>query len=460
MRISINRRDPMFYQLALFCLYKIALAVVYNKGIVPTYYYVGFLSNYSLFNDLIGWLLFVVLSIRLVMIDHNKGAIFSKAVGFTLFLLIYTPFSVAFSFGMYDSPFFIANNIYWFVLIFFLASQSKKRLKPIPHLIAGSFSIGEKFVEVFGVASLVLILYISWKYTGFRLNLSILNVYVLRSEARAYSMPTIIRYMFGWTRIVNSICLCMSLVRRKKIMPLVFLFNQFLSFGIDGMKSSLFIMILDILIYVFYRFKLYKNEFTFIALGFNAFAIGAIAEMLLFKTKWLVYLIAYRMEFLPVNISYHFYDFFTHHEPDYFRSSFLRLFGFESPYENINYMISGVYSGDYSSQANNGLISDAITNMGYSGIVLMPIILVLFLHLFDRCCQGINNYLIITLAMYCAMTFSNMFFLTNLLTGGWIVALLLVILMNRDQTYLKKKDETRGINNENSDRSWSKAAVY
>ena len=435
MRIQIYKFSAKWKQLCFFCLYRILLSLVYAKGVVPTYGYLGFSANMNYITDLICWQIFLIYSIRLINIGQEETVTFSKTTVYTLFLLIYTPFSVAVSYGMYDRSFIVANNIYWFVLIFFLAVRSKRKLKPIPRFLAGDLKIGERFVNIFGFVSLIVIGLISWKYTRFRINLSILNVYDLRSEALNYNLPGLVRYLFGWTRIINSICLCISLIRRKKIMSLVYFFNQVLSFGIDGMKSSMFILILDILIYIMYRKNMYRNSFNLLAFGFNAASVGALLEMLVLHSKWFVYLIFYRMEFLPVNISSQFYDFFTTHEPDYFRSSFLRLFGAKSPYERINYMISGIYGGDYASQANNGLISDAITNMGYIGIIIMPVILILFFRFFDRCSQGINKYLVLTLGIYCAMTMSNMFFLPNLLTGGWLVALVIVMFIDREQTY-------------------------
>lgn len=441
MRNNTIKLDIRWIQIILLCVYKITLSIAYVRGVVPTYGYFGFVAESSITRSIISWFLFIILSARLITIGKKEYFTFSKAAVYTLFLLIYVPFSVAISYGMYDTSFFVSNNIYWFILIFFLAYRSTKQLKPLPRISFGDIKIGEKFVNVFGFASLLLILFISWRYTGFRLNFNILNVYDLRSEARSYNFPVLIRYAFGWTRIINSICLCISLIRRKKLMSIIFFFNQVLSFGIDGMKSSMFIMIFEIIIYIMYRYKLYRNEFNLLSLGFNVFSIGSLIEIVIIKTKWIVYLILYRMEFLPVNISSYFYDYFTNNEPDYFRSSFLRLFGFKSPYESIDNMISGIYAGDYSSQANNGLLSDAITNMGYIGIVIMPIILVLFFRFFDRCSQGINRYLVLTLSVYCAMTFSNMFFLPNLLTGGWLIALLITSIIDRDQTFWTSENE-------------------
>lgn len=440
MYFQMARLNAKSKQMLFFCLYRILLDVVYINGVAPTYSYAGYVTEREPIIYIFSWILFLIYAIRLITVESNKPISFSKTVVYTLFLLIYTPFSVLTSNGMYDYKYLIANNVYWFVLIFFLSFKCKVKLRKLPHFVIGNQKIGENFINIFGFISLALVLFISWKYTGFRINFSILNVYDLRSEAANFNLPTLLRYMFGWTRIINSIFLCISLVRGKKLRAFVFFLNQVLSFGIDGMKSSMFILVLDVFIYVLYRLRLYKNSYNLLSFGFNLASIGACLEMVVINTRWFVYLIFYRMEFLPVHLSSQFYDFFTTHEPDFYRSSFLRWFGAASPYENINFMISGLYNGDYSSEANNGLISDAITNMGYAGIIIMPIILVLFFRLFDRCSQGINEYLILTLGVYCALTLSNMFFLPSLLTGGWLVAMILVLFIDREQTDLKNVD--------------------
>ena len=68
----------------------------------------------------------------------------------SLFLLIYTPFSVLTSNGMYDYKYLIANNVYWFVLIFFLSFKCKVKLRKLPHFVIGNQKIGENFINIFG----------------------------------------------------------------------------------------------------------------------------------------------------------------------------------------------------------------------------------------------------------------------------------------------------------------------
>lgn len=432
---ACNRKNNDFWkQLFLICIYRILLDVVYVKGVVPTYSYAGFFAHKDIIVDVAGWIIYLIYTIRLITVGRENNVTFSKTVVYTLFLLIYAPFSIMVSHGMYTVKFVVSYNIYWFVFIFFLAFVSRYRQK---RRIRIKNEINtEKLIYVFGFSSLVLIMFISWKYTGFRVSTDLINVYDLRSDAANYNIPTILRYLFGWTRVINLMCFLYALIQNNRHMTVLFFFNQLLSFGIDGMKSSLLILFLALAIYILYRFKMYFNSYNLLALGINVVSMASIIEMIVTKSKWIVYLVFFRMEFLPVHIGSQFFDFFTKHEPDYYRTSFLRLFGVQSPYMNINYMISGLYSGDYASEANNGLISDAITNMGYVGIIIMPLILVLFLRVFDRYSQGIHTYYLLVLGIYYAIVLSNMFFLPSLLTGGWIIVLLLVSFLGGKRSYV------------------------
>lgn len=68
-------------------------------------------------------------------------------------------------------------------------------------------------------------------------------------------------------------------------------------------------------------------------------------------------------------------------EPDLYRNSILRRFGFESPYADTSVDIA---VGEYFNpnvegiRANNGLISEAFANFGMVGCVILPIILCFF----------------------------------------------------------------------------------
>ncbi len=135
--------------------------------------------------------------------------------------------------------------------------------------------------------------------------------------------------------------------------------------------------------------------------------------------------------FVPIKISEHYFDFFSQNTPDYFRQSFLRLFGFESPYPSITYYISQIYEGS-SSNSNNGLIADAMTNLGYIGIIVFPILLCIIFRLLDNSSVNIDSHIGLLSAIFVAMELSNTFLMRVLFTHGLIVLIIVMRLFEKE----------------------------
>jgi len=97
-----------------------------------------------------------------------------------------------------------------------------------------------------------------------------------------------------------------------------------------------------------------------------------------------------RVMFVPNMLNFRYYEFFSEHEPDYFRTSILRLFGFQSPYGSVARTIGKYFSGSDDLAANNGLFSDAIANLGVVGVVIMPLAVLLILKTLDAVSEDID----------------------------------------------------------------------
>ena len=95
-------------------------------------------------------------------------------------------------------------------------------------------------------------------------------------------------------------------------------------------------------------------------------------------------------------------------------------------------MIGREYYG-YDMGANNGLIADAMTNLGYGGIVVFPALISMVLKLFDRSSKGLDSRIYATVSVYVAMVLTNSFLFVSLLTHGLLVTILLLAAMKRDR---------------------------
>lgn len=422
------------HEIFIICLYRAFLDWCYFGVITKKYAYTGFVDNRNYSTLVLSWLILTLSFFFVWKIFNSRSGRNSELIVSALYLFSFVPFTTLVYAGLMSKEYILANCMYWFVLICSERIAMKLPLKRLPVIKLGSLRIDDTFVIVFGLLSMLLVLYISARYTHFRLNLSLSRVYDLRIEARTYKIPRIVRYLFAWTRAINPILLGYCLIKRKPWLAALYLFTQMLSFGIDGLKSTFFMPFLIIIIILFYRSASVHRIKLHLALGLVALTAISVLEYILLNSYWISGTILRRVLFVPANLGSCYFDFFQTHTPDFFRSSFLRWFGISSPYtENIpaiGYLIGSIYFGSINMNCNNGLISDAITNMGMLGLILMPIMVVYVIHLFERSTILIDKRLSAVIAVYIAYLLTNSFLATALLTHGVLLMIILFSMMD------------------------------
>ena len=189
-----------------------------------------------------------------------------------------------------------------------------------------------------------------------------------------------------------------------------------------ALKAVAFIEIITLIIIVF-RIKYDRMKIMHYTL---LFFVLSVAEYLIDNAGYLIEFIIRRIFFLTNLLSYQYYDYFKFNEPDFFRSSFLRWFGFSSHFSDtrIVRVIGQTYYGT-DMPANNGLLADVFANLGIIGIVAMPIIIVCVLYILDRCTQHINPSMLMLPCLVIASLFIDTFLTVALLTHGLILSLIL-----------------------------------
>lgn len=438
--------------LVLAIVYRILLRGIYINSFYPTYKYLGFKYKVDNILEMISFALFVIFTIFLNR-AHNKKNEMSDYLIWSLYLISFIPFSVMCGCGAFDINFVVANHVYWLFLIIFYRLFSKIKIKKILYFTVNGIDINDRVLGLVGVISILINLFISYHYVGFRIVLDLFDVYSLRAEVSSAQIPTLLYYAFCWMRTIGVLLLAVSLLNHKRILTIIYTINMFLSFSVDGMKTTLFSALITIALYfVLCKWKS-KIVLKTMYLGFIGISLLSIVENYVFKSKMILAFIFFRVEFLVVQLGSYFFDFFTKNEPDYFRASFLRHFGAVSPYKKygINYLISGIYSGDYHSEANNGLISDAMTNFGIFGILIMPILLMCVFRMLDYYFQGLDEYLVVVFGAYISLLLTNGFLLTSLMTNGLLILMVVMLFVKRKERTdavfpIKKRQYRLGIN--------------
>lgn len=417
--------------------YRLLLDYGYFHVIARRYAYNGFHDNRTELGLMISWVVLLLSYAVVRSVLQSKDNRDSVLIVSLLYLLSFVPFTTCIYAGILDSGYIVSNCVYWLVLLFGEIISLSVPVRRLPHLRIGRVSINDKFVWIAGWLSMLLVVFISGRYAHFRLSFNLFSVYDIRLEARDYHFPRIISYMFAWTRAINPILFAYSLLKRNRGMGILFFLTQMLSFGIDGLKSTFFMPFLVLVVMVLYN-RISARKFKFYLLcGLTALTIIAVLEYALLRSHLVIELIIRRVMFVPNYLSNCYYDFFQNNVPDYFRSSFLRFFGFQSPYttdsRGITYIIGQLYFNRASMNCNNGLVSDALTNLGKPGLVLMPIILVLVLRLFDRSTMHLDKRISAASTLYLANTMINTFLMPVLLTHGMLVLILLFSMIDEEE---------------------------
>lgn len=436
-QVSEWTKKNIYYYVGIILL-RLVLDVTYNFSISTEFAYMGFV-NYGNGGFLLSW---VILFLFMGLCRHcfiNEENALSKEIILLMFIISFVPFTSMVRFGAFNTKFVLCNTIYWLFLLVFIKDFHLKRIVKLRR--TKKHIIHDNHIKILTLLSFFVVLYVSGRYTGFRFNFDLLNVYTLRSEARLYDLPTVLAYAFSWTRTVNSILIAYFMRKRNWVWAGTCLVVQLLNFGVDGSKITLFLAIFAVAINLLPRFQLVTINKLIIA-GVTSITAICLGIYAFFNSLIPVSIITRRLFFVPVFIQSNYFDFFTTHTPDFFRQSFLRFFGFHSPYSNIPYLIGNLYSNQSSMSANNGLISDAIANLGVLGIIIMPFVLSLVLKILDKVSYGLDVRLYITVALYIAIMLTNSFLFTVLLTHGLIVTMFLLGSMNRENDNTNALDQT------------------
>lgn len=406
---------------------------IYRHIISPIFEYSGFVYVPTIKGVVLSWVLLVI-SAPLVSDNYiNKEESLSGELLFFIYLLSFIPFTSMIAAGVFDGRFILCNCIYWFFLIV-VSHQIWSRTPKVVLFDNINTTNATTVITIISAVSVLVVLYVSGRYAHFRFLLSINNVYDYREEASNYALPTLLVYVFSWTKWLNVVLIAYYQRKKQYFWVVLLVVVQLFSFSYDGMKGTLFATILVIGASFISEFRLSTFNRHVLEL-LVALACFCILEFRILHSISLSSLFFRRTMFLPALLSSYYVDFFSHNIPDYFRGSFLRHFGFSTPYPNLGHIIATTYFDRPGMNSNNGLIADAVTNFGLAGIVLAPILLGFLFKILDDVSDEMDVRLLAPIAAALATGFLNSFIMTILLTHGLMVIIILLFFIKRDKKF-------------------------
>ena len=418
-------------------LFRLFLDLIYFHSIAHLFAYEGLTDARTPVSAATSWAVLLASYLFVHKILTNDTGRNSNIIVTTLYYVSFVPFTTCISAGIASTGFIIYNTVYWFALLFFQTVSETAEIEPFARIRAGELGLREITIAAIGVLSLIVIIFISWKYTGFRLTFNLFSVYDLRTEAKGYAFPKVLAYLFLWVRAVNPVLLGYSLVRKKWTLAAFFFGAQMLSFGVNGLKTTFFMPFVVIFVVLFSTYGAYPNIKKVIISGLCAVMILAIAETMIAHTTNITHLVVRRVFFVPNYLGECYYDFFSKNPPDYFRGSFLRHLGLSSPYtadgaKGFTYIIGLQYYGRLQMNCNNGLSSDAMANLGIFGCFIMPLALIIVLRIFDRSTVNVSSVVSITPALFIAYNLISTMLTTVLLTHGMIILIIMMMILGNN----------------------------
>lgn len=409
-------------------IYRLFLDFIYSNWIAEYYEYYGFKQEVTSFSFLLSIFL---LSIGTAFIRNNNKAS-SVILNFIMFMY-FIPFTTMVAYNAFDDSMYIFYYmVYWMCLVFYARFLnvnirfvqikeryiSDKNKRYIMYFISGLMLLNILFITIF--------------YTGINLSFNLYDIYAIRSNINFGNIPTICFYLLIGSKLFVPIIFYYYYYENNKIGMFLMFVLGVLCFSALALKAVAFVELCVILLILLEKYiKRYQLYFYAMLLS----GISAL-EVIIGEVYYITELVIRRVCFITNLLSYDYYLYFSVNEPDYFRSSFLRWFGFESSFKDLSVVrtIGKEFLHSEELAANNGLLADVFTNTGYAGLIIMPAVIVLLLKIIDFSTNGLPFVVLLLPCLIISMDLVDTFLTVSLLTHGILFSLFILKLIPRQKT--------------------------
>ena len=392
--------------------YRILVDYVYVNFVSLRFSYDGYTYSENFINYCISWFLLIPFLLLIIPFLKRKEFVISNVVIF-LFLLRFVPLTSFIACKPFSNSFVFAEIFFWSLLILLLRKRilpSKKYNFTFLNQNQLSDSSRQMLFNFILIFSCFVVLLISGVYTNFRLHFGLnYEVYELRSDAKTFNLPILLRYSLSMTKNILPVLFIYYWQEKKRWICYLIVFITLLNFSINGLKSTIFLLLLSVILQIIYNKKI---TFWYPAL-FAALCFFSLVEYKIFNTYWISDLLVRRGLFTPALLDSYYFDFISQHGPTYYQ-------------RGLHYVIGDIYFNSPEMQANNGLFSDAYTNLGYLGIIIYPLIYAIFFRFCETISRGTNKKFVMFAVIIIVNALNSTTFTTTLLTHGLLIVCLLL----------------------------------
>ena len=347
--------------------YRLTLEFSYIKFISPIFEYAGFNNEVSNIKYIESWLLFIGLTSIL------KSRL-TRPSDFFIALMVFaniTPILVFYAFSNASR-----ETIYYITICAMLINifRNVKAIK-FPKVNVGQHATIK--ILVASVTAVTVWMIFSGGLQFF--NLDLRKVYETREEVGEIINQGPMAYLNIWaTKVFGPGLLTIALWKKRYVYALMVIALHVVWFGISAHKSVLFYPIL-----VVFSWAIFRNTkiVAFIPIGI-ASAIGiSILIFTIFENILIGSMVIRRAFFVPAQLTFAYYDFFSHNPNVWWSESITATF-LKYPYSMPAPEVIGEYMGG-DSYANNSFLSTGYMHAGVMGVIIYGIIIGLLFRLID-----------------------------------------------------------------------------
>jgi len=304
-------------------------------------------------------------------------------------------------------------------------SPSVRAFSLIRYIILATF-----FLSIF----LILVRYFLLYGTSmFNLNLS--KVYNYRFALREHWTGNMWSYLHSW--VISSMLPILTayfLARKQTVMVLCMLGLHVLFFGLSSHKSVLFSGFFIVGLY----WVLSRNKTPWRQIPYSAFwgTLFLVIFLYFFEHPFFIIIksLAWRVFFIPSQVNFWYYDYFSQHDFAYFAHSFMRHLGAVNKYlPGPQFIIGEVYVGNIEVQANTGFLGAGYMEGGFVIMLIYSAILGLFIRFFDKYAHDGNRNAVFAITTFpLLLVFTSLDLPAGIITGGiWLLFITLPFLFPR-----------------------------
>lgn len=415
--MNINKiKNKPFTVFTFLFIYKLLLDYVYIEYVNKYYSYMGFVLDFNMYKYIISILWFIMLFMALPKNNNKPSSIFLHIH----FIVMIIPMLTTYAFAN-ESNVFLALSCVCFILeCIILKVAPNIKLRKIKNsniilysiLIINTFFVYGMMIKANGIPTL----------TALNLN----KVYEIRPFVK---YPFLMAYLVPWQgKIINPFLITISYLKKNRKMLGFSLFLQLILYLITAHKTFILMPIaIIIVIKMMERNNFIGTSSLFAPIGI-LFVYGI--HKLIDSAMILPSLIIRRFLFLPSQIKFFYYDFFSKNELLYFSEGVIgKLIGTKSPYsiKTVN-MMGYIYLNNIETNVNTGYLADAYANIGVFGMFVFSILFSLILLLIDSLSKKIGKEMVIGLSLASVLALNDSALLTTMLTGGLLLLLLILYL--------------------------------